>query len=91
MFKFPRLFQPYSLAVVWSPSLPPCRFLQVRPASVEDERLLVGIVAFLNSYFKQMHTETASDLEDKDLRWILDLLLNQVHYDMSNKLCNHKN
>ncbi|XP_038583057.1 rotatin [Micropterus salmoides] len=51
------------------------RFLQVRPASVEDERLLVGIVAFLNAYFK--HTESASDPEDEDLRWILELLLNQ--------------
>lgn len=50
----------------------------MRPACVEDERLLVGIVAFLNAYFKQMHTESASDPEDKDLRWILELLLNQV-------------
>uniref|UniRef100_A0A8C4I6X8 Rotatin n=1 Tax=Dicentrarchus labrax TaxID=13489 RepID=A0A8C4I6X8_DICLA len=54
------------------------RFLQVRPACVEDERLLVGIVAFLNAYFKQMHTESASDPEDEDLRWILELLLNQT-------------
>ncbi|XP_055364222.1 rotatin [Betta splendens] len=53
------------------------RFLQVRPACVEDERLLVGIVAFLNAYFKQMHTESPPDPEDKDLRWILELLLNQ--------------
>ncbi|XP_028288914.1 rotatin isoform X2 [Parambassis ranga] len=53
------------------------RFLQVRPACVEDERLLVGIVGFLNAYFKQMHTEFVSDPEDKDLRWILELLLNQ--------------
>ncbi|XP_071769043.2 rotatin [Centroberyx gerrardi] len=53
------------------------RFLQVRPACVEDERLLVGIVAFLNAHFKQMHRESASDPEDKDLRWILELLLNQ--------------
>lgn len=59
-------------------SLPPCRFLQVCPASVEDERLLVGIVAFLNAYFKQIHTESSSDPEDKDLRWILELLLNHV-------------
>uniref|UniRef100_A0A671XHA6 Rotatin n=1 Tax=Sparus aurata TaxID=8175 RepID=A0A671XHA6_SPAAU len=54
------------------------RFLQVCPASVEDERLLVGIVAFLNAYFKQIHTESSSDPEDKDLRWILELLLNQT-------------
>ncbi|XP_068160422.1 rotatin isoform X2 [Antennarius striatus] len=54
------------------------RFLQVRPASVEDERLLVGIVAFVNSYFKQMHTDSTCESEDGDLRWILDLLLNQT-------------
>lgn len=59
-------------------SLLSCRFLQVHPACVEDERLLVGIVAFLNAYFRQMHTESASTPEDKDLRWILELLLNQV-------------
>lgn len=65
------------LSSCFSP-LPPCRFLQVRPACVEDERLLVGIVGFLNAYFKQMHTEFVFDPEDKDLRWILELLLNQV-------------
>uniref|UniRef100_A0A3P9PF08 Rotatin n=1 Tax=Poecilia reticulata TaxID=8081 RepID=A0A3P9PF08_POERE len=53
------------------------RFLQVRPASVEDERLLVGIVTFLNAYFKQIPTECTSDQGDHDLRWILELLLNQ--------------
>ncbi|XP_014855672.1 PREDICTED: rotatin isoform X1 [Poecilia mexicana] len=53
------------------------RFLQVRPASVEDERLLVGIVTFLNAYFKQIPTECTSDQGDQDLRWILELLLNQ--------------
>lgn len=74
-------------------SLPPCRFLQVRPACVEDERLLVGIVAFLNAYFKQMHTESASDPEDKDLRWILELLLNQVQiiYTFSGQVKPHYN
>ncbi|XP_033988316.1 LOW QUALITY PROTEIN: rotatin [Trematomus bernacchii] len=51
------------------------RFLQVRPACVDDERLLVGIVAFLNAYFNP--SESASDPEDQDLRWILELLLNQ--------------
>lgn len=56
----------------------PCRFLQVHPACVEDERLLVGIVAFLNAYFRQMHAESPLAPEDKDLRWILELLLNQV-------------
>ncbi|XP_059183330.1 rotatin [Centropristis striata] len=62
------------------------RFLQVRPACVEDERLLVGIVAFLNAYFKQMHTESASDPEDKDLRWMLELLLNQETASLLNLL-----
>lgn len=50
----------------------------MHPACVEDERLLVGIVAFLNAYFRQMHTECPSTPEDKDLRWMLELLLNQV-------------
>ncbi|XP_029979443.1 rotatin [Sphaeramia orbicularis] len=59
----------------WHPAM--TRFLQVRPACVEDEKLLVGIVAFLNAYFRQVHTEFVSDQEDKDLRWILELLLNQ--------------
>ncbi|XP_034562939.1 rotatin isoform X2 [Notolabrus celidotus] len=62
------------------------RFLQVRPACVEDERLLVGIVAFLNAYFKQVHTESTSDPEDKDLRWILELLLNQEAASLLNLL-----
>ncbi|XP_056289869.1 rotatin isoform X3 [Pseudoliparis swirei] len=62
------------------------RFLQVRPASVEDERLLVAIVAFLNSYFKPMHTDYTSDPEDKDLRWILELLLNQETASILNLL-----
>ncbi|KAM8730870.1 rotatin isoform 3-T3 [Acanthopagrus schlegelii] len=62
------------------------RFLQVCPASVEDERLLVGIVAFLNAYFKQIHTGSASDPEDKDLRWILELLLNQETESLLNLL-----
>ncbi|CAG5895883.1 unnamed protein product [Menidia menidia] len=53
------------------------RFLQVRPACAEDERLLVGIVTFLNAYFKQTRTEFVSAAEDRDLRWILELLLNQ--------------
>ncbi|XP_074478622.1 rotatin isoform X2 [Sebastes fasciatus] len=62
------------------------RFLQVRPACVEDERLLVGIVAFLNAYFKQTHTESASNPEDKDLRWILELLLDQETASLLNLL-----
>uniref|UniRef100_A0A673ANH3 Rotatin n=1 Tax=Sphaeramia orbicularis TaxID=375764 RepID=A0A673ANH3_9TELE len=66
----------------WHPAM--TRFLQVRPACVEDEKLLVGIVAFLNAYFRQVHTEFVSDQEDKDLRWILELLLNQVHTGSQN-------
>uniref|UniRef100_A0A665VKZ6 Rotatin n=1 Tax=Echeneis naucrates TaxID=173247 RepID=A0A665VKZ6_ECHNA len=62
------------------------RFLQVRPACVEDERLLVGIVAFLNAYFRQTHTESASDPEDKDLCWILELLVNQESGSLLNLL-----
>ncbi|CAK6971229.1 rotatin [Scomber scombrus] len=62
------------------------RFLQVRPACVEDERLLVGIVAFLNAFFKQMHTESTSDPEDKDLLWILELLLNKETMSLLNLL-----
>uniref|UniRef100_G3NDY8 Rotatin n=1 Tax=Gasterosteus aculeatus aculeatus TaxID=481459 RepID=G3NDY8_GASAC len=62
------------------------RFLQVLPAGVEDERLLVGIVAFLNAYFKPMHTESASDPEDKDLCWMLQLLLNQETASILNLL-----
>ncbi|XP_061778049.1 rotatin isoform X2 [Nerophis ophidion] len=59
------------------------RFLQVHPASVEDERLLAYVVAFLNAYFK--HTR-ASDPEDKDLRWILQLLLNEETMSLLNML-----
>ncbi|XP_026218879.1 rotatin isoform X2 [Anabas testudineus] len=62
------------------------RFLQVRPACVEDERLLVAIVAFLNAYFKQVHTESPSDPEDENLRWILELLLNQESVSLLNLL-----
>uniref|UniRef100_A0A8C6NVL7 Rotatin n=1 Tax=Nothobranchius furzeri TaxID=105023 RepID=A0A8C6NVL7_NOTFU len=54
------------------------RFVQVRPACVEDERLLVGIVTLLNTYFKHIPTETVCEAEDGDLRWILELLLNQT-------------
>nr|XP_057915387.1 rotatin isoform X2 [Doryrhamphus excisus] len=53
------------------------RFLQVHPASVEDERLLAYVVAFLNAYFKHTREHSASDPEDKDLRWMLELLLNE--------------
>ncbi|XP_072306821.1 rotatin isoform X2 [Eucyclogobius newberryi] len=53
------------------------RFLQVHPACVEDEKLLVAIVEFLNDYFKQAKPGSMSEQEDRDLRWILELLLNQ--------------
>uniref|UniRef100_A0A8C8LXY0 Rotatin N-terminal domain-containing protein n=1 Tax=Oncorhynchus tshawytscha TaxID=74940 RepID=A0A8C8LXY0_ONCTS len=56
-------------------SLSVCRFVQVRPACVEDERLLVDVIAFLSAYFKQSHLAS----EDKDLRWILELLLKQTN------------
>uniref|UniRef100_A0A669D743 Rotatin n=1 Tax=Oreochromis niloticus TaxID=8128 RepID=A0A669D743_ORENI len=62
------------------------RFLQVHPACVEDERLLVGIIAFLNAYFTRIHTEFVADSEDKDLRWILELLLNQDAVSLLNLL-----
>uniref|UniRef100_A0AAX7VPM0 Rotatin N-terminal domain-containing protein n=1 Tax=Astatotilapia calliptera TaxID=8154 RepID=A0AAX7VPM0_ASTCA len=67
------------------------RFLQVRPACVEDERLLVGIIAFLNAYFTQIHTEFAADSEDEDLRWILELLLNQDAVSLLNLLLGVEN
>nr|XP_046227277.1 rotatin isoform X2 [Scatophagus argus] len=59
------------------------RFLQVRPACVEDERLLVDIVAFLNAYFKQ---NTESVCHREDLHWILELLLNQETESLLNLL-----
>ncbi|XP_057680380.1 rotatin isoform X1 [Corythoichthys intestinalis] len=61
------------------------RFLQVHPASVEDERLLAYILAFLNAYFKPSHTHW-SDPEDKDLRWMLELLLNEETSSLLNLL-----
>lgn len=54
------------------------RFLQVQPASVEDKRLLVAVVAFLNVYFREEGAEAASAAEDGDLHWMLELLLDQV-------------
>uniref|UniRef100_A0A8C2IFV8 Rotatin n=1 Tax=Cyprinus carpio TaxID=7962 RepID=A0A8C2IFV8_CYPCA len=50
------------------------RFLMVRPACRQDERLLVDIVSFLNTFFKQ----NQSELDHQDLKWLLELLLNQV-------------
>ncbi|XP_029698407.1 rotatin isoform X3 [Takifugu rubripes] len=62
------------------------RFLQVHPASGEDERLLVAIVKFLNACFRDIHIKPASAPEDKDLRWILELLLNQDTESLLNLL-----
>jgi hypothetical protein len=51
----------------------------VHPACVEDECLLVDIVAFLNVYFEHdPRTKDANETEDADLRWILELLLDKV-------------
>uniref|UniRef100_A0A8C0EDK3 Rotatin n=1 Tax=Bubo bubo TaxID=30461 RepID=A0A8C0EDK3_BUBBB len=47
------------------------RFLQVLPASVEDEKLLVDVLRFLNKLFK----EQRSSLESDHLKWILKSLL----------------
>lgn len=52
---------------------------------MDDERLLVAIVKFLNAYFRDTHVEPASAPEDKDLRWILEILLNQVHFYLLSK------
>ncbi len=46
----------------------------LRPACRQDERLLVDIVSFLNTCFKQ----NQSELDHQDLKWLLELLLNQV-------------
>lgn len=58
------------------------RFIQVHPAGVEDKRLLVAVVAFLNLYFKQEAAVAAA--EDTDLHWMLELLLNQVRLMTAN-------
>ncbi|GAB0182865.1 rotatin [Grus japonensis] len=47
------------------------RFLQVLPASVEDEKLLVDVLRFLNKLLK----EQRSSLESDHLKWILKPLL----------------
>ncbi|KAF1571240.1 UNVERIFIED_CONTAM: Rotatin, partial [Eudyptes robustus] len=47
------------------------RFLQVLPASVEDEKLLVDVLRFLNKLLR----EQRSSLESDDLKWILKSLL----------------
>ncbi|NWS20539.1 RTTN protein, partial [Pachyramphus minor] len=47
------------------------RFLQVLPASVEDEKLLVDVLRFLN----KLLSEQKSNLESDHLKWILKSLL----------------
>ncbi|NWU68884.1 RTTN protein, partial [Pterocles burchelli] len=47
------------------------RFLQVLPASAEDEKLLVDVLRFLNKSLK----EQRSSLESTHLKWILKSLL----------------
>uniref|UniRef100_A0A8C3KCE3 Rotatin n=1 Tax=Calidris pygmaea TaxID=425635 RepID=A0A8C3KCE3_9CHAR len=47
------------------------RFLQVLPASVEDEKLLVDVLRFLNKLLR----EQRSSLESDHLKWILKSLL----------------
>lgn len=58
------------------------RFLMVRPACHQDERLLVDIVSFLNTFFKQ----NQSELDHQDLKWLLELLLNQESHTLLNLL-----
>uniref|UniRef100_A0A8B9HZF5 Rotatin N-terminal domain-containing protein n=1 Tax=Astyanax mexicanus TaxID=7994 RepID=A0A8B9HZF5_ASTMX len=53
-----------------------CRFLQVRPACPQDEKLLVEIVSFLNTFLKQ----NQSDSDANDLRWLVELLIKQVPF-----------
>lgn len=51
-----------------------CRFLQVLPASVEDEKLLVDVLRFLNKLLRKQK----SDLDLDHLKWILKSLLKSV-------------
>ncbi|XP_027601862.2 rotatin [Pipra filicauda] len=54
---------------VWQKAI--SRFLQVLPASVEDEKLLVDVLRFLNKLLR----EQKSSLESDHLKWILKSLL----------------
>ncbi|XP_051970542.1 rotatin isoform X1 [Xyrauchen texanus] len=58
------------------------RFLMVRPACHQDERLLVDIVSFLNTFFRQNQSES----DHQDLKWFLELLLNQESHTLLNLL-----
>ncbi|NXB78861.1 RTTN protein, partial [Donacobius atricapilla] len=54
---------------VWQKAID--RFLQVLPASVEDEKLLVDVLRFLNKLLR----EQKSNLESDHLKWFLKSLL----------------
>uniref|UniRef100_A0A8C3R2T8 Rotatin n=1 Tax=Cyanoderma ruficeps TaxID=181631 RepID=A0A8C3R2T8_9PASS len=54
---------------VWQKAMD--RFLQVLPASVEDEKLLVDVLRFLNKLLR----EQKSNLESDHLKWFLKSLL----------------
>ncbi|KAM9387382.1 rotatin [Phaethornis superciliosus] len=56
-------------SLVWQKAIN--RFLQVLPASVEDEKLLVDVLKFLNKSFR----EQRSSLESDHLKWILKSFL----------------
>ncbi|XP_033010709.1 rotatin [Lacerta agilis] len=55
--------------LAWQTAL--SRFLQVLPASSEDEKLLIDIVCFLNKFLKEQ--KIMSDVEH--LKWIMDVIL----------------
>ncbi|KFQ35147.1 Rotatin, partial [Merops nubicus] len=57
---------------VWQKAI--SRFLQVLPASVEDEKLLVDVLRFLNKLLR----EQKSSLESDHLKWILKSLLKNM-------------
>ncbi|XP_071593170.1 rotatin isoform X4 [Heliangelus exortis] len=56
-------------SLVWQKAIN--RFLQVLPASAEDEKLLVDVLKFLNKLFR----EQRSSLESDHLKWILKSFL----------------
>ncbi|KFV73010.1 Rotatin, partial [Struthio camelus australis] len=56
---------------VWQRAL--SRFLQVLPASIEDEKLLVDVLNFLNKLLR----EQRASLEADDLKWMLKTLHKQ--------------
>lgn len=50
------------------------RFLQVLPACIEDEKLLIDIIHFLNKLLKEQRKDSSVEL----LNWLLELLLRPV-------------